>query len=423
MRQLLLSISLLLFASSTSSAETYVVRPDGTGDFPTIQAGLDAVAPGDVIDLAAGSYTGDGNRDLDFLGKDVIVRSQTGDPASCVLDGGGSETDPHRVFHFRSGETERALLQGIRITGGWNDTPPHGGGVLLQGASSPTFRFCLFEENYGSAVFCSTGCVPHFQDCEFRNNVGLKGGGIYSVAARPVVNRCSFFGNSSSLSGGAIMAHAGSVTLDDCVFEGNVAGEWGGALQLLFGTQGQVSNCRFLNNSAEEAGAIFNFYADLVLDGCTFIGNTANADGGAFASGKVSTTIMRNCTFYRNGARWGALMCGESWTRLENTIIAFGAEGKAIQVAGTATLVCCDLYGNPGGDWTTGIEDQLGINGNIRRDPLFCDMANDNCTLDAASPCAPANSGGCGLIGAVPVACSATAVELTTWGAIKASFR
>jgi predicted outer membrane repeat protein len=312
MRRRLLSICLFLLASSTSSAEIYVVRPDGTGDFPTIQAGLDAVAPGDVIELTDGTFTGDGNRDLDFLGKDVIIRSQSGNPAPCVLDGGGSEADPHRVFHFRNGETGRALLEGIQITGGWNDESPQGWGVLLQEMSSPTFRSCLFKENYGSAVLCSTGCAPHFQDCEFRNDVGFHGGGIYSVAAQPVVNRCSFFGNSSSLSGGAIMAHAGRVTLDDCVFEGNVAGEWSGALQLLFGTQGQVSNCRFLNNRAEEAGAIFNFYADLVLEGCTFIGNTANADGGDFASGKVSTTTMRGCTFYRNGARWGTLMCGES---------------------------------------------------------------------------------------------------------------
>ncbi|MBM3286365.1 MAG: right-handed parallel beta-helix repeat-containing protein [Candidatus Eisenbacteria bacterium] len=295
--------------------------------------------------------------------------------------------------------------------------------MLLQGMSSPTFRSCLFDGNHGSAVFCSTGCAPRFENCEFRNNAGFYGGGIYSVAGWPVVNRCSFFGNSSSLSGGAIMAHAGGVTLDGCVFDGNATDDWGGALQLLYGTQGQVSNCRFLNNSAHEAGAVFNFFADLVLEGCAFIGNTAYADGGAFSSGKMSTTIMRNCTFYRNGARWGTLMCGESWTRLENTIIAFGAEGEAIEVACPVTLVCCNIYGNPGGDWTAWIEDQLGINGNISMDPLFCDMANDDCTLNAASPCAPENSGGCGLIGAFPVACGATAVELTTWGAIKATFR
>ncbi|MBM3286366.1 MAG: hypothetical protein FJY88_03305 [Candidatus Eisenbacteria bacterium] len=124
MRQLLLSIALALFASSTSFAETYVVLPDGTGDFPTIQAGLDAVVPGDVIELTAGTYTGDGNRDLDFLGKDVTVRSQTGDPATCVLDGGGSETDPHKVFHLRNGETGQALLEGIQITGGRSGEAP-----------------------------------------------------------------------------------------------------------------------------------------------------------------------------------------------------------------------------------------------------------------------------------------------------------
>jgi predicted outer membrane repeat protein len=313
--------------------------------------------------------------------------------------------------------------------------------------SSPTFRCCLFEENYGSAVLCSTWCAPHFHDCVFRNNDGWQGGGIYSIAAQPFVNRCSFFGNSSHLAGGAIMAHGGGVSLDNCEFEGNVAGACGGALKLLFGTQGEVSNCSFLNNSAEQAGAVFNFFADLVLEGCTFIGNTAIADGGAFASGKMSTTIIRNCTFYGNGARWGSLMCGESWTRLENTIIAFGAEGQAIQVANTVTLVCCDLYGNPGGDWTTGIKDQYGINGNFSADPLFCGtgipMIHGDASafwLHANSPCLPGNhpdSHDCGLIGAHGQGCGPSRVasdpkqpkadvvgaERTTWGRIKTGFR
>jgi hypothetical protein len=86
------------------------------------------------------------------------------------------------------------------------------------------------------------------------------------------------------------------------------------------------------------------------------------------------------------------------------------------------TLICCDLYGNEGGNWIGCIADQYGVNGNMSEDPLFCDPDNEDFTLREDSPCAPANSGGCGLIGAVPVGCGATALEPTTWGAIKASF-
>src|SRR5512140_630920 len=38
-------------------ARTIVVRPDGSGDYPTIQAAVDAAAPsGDVIQLASGTF-------------------------------------------------------------------------------------------------------------------------------------------------------------------------------------------------------------------------------------------------------------------------------------------------------------------------------------------------------------------------------
>ena len=68
----LVSIGLLAL-SGVAMADEYVVLPDGTGDFPTIQAAIAAVADGDVILLAAGTFTGEGNRDLDFLGKGITV--------------------------------------------------------------------------------------------------------------------------------------------------------------------------------------------------------------------------------------------------------------------------------------------------------------------------------------------------------------
>src|SRR5262245_49729481 len=72
-------------AASPASAAQWSVRPDGTGDFPTIQAAVDAVAALDEIVLEDGVFLGPGNRDVTFGGKDVVVRSRNG-PASCTID-------------------------------------------------------------------------------------------------------------------------------------------------------------------------------------------------------------------------------------------------------------------------------------------------------------------------------------------------
>lgn len=116
--------------------------------FATIQAALDEAVDGDVVLLADGTYAGHGNRDLDFRGKAITVRSARG-PQNCVIDAGGTAADPHRAFRFHSSETNASRLEGITFTNGYAQIPGGGGGaILLDDRASPTIRNCIFTRNH-----------------------------------------------------------------------------------------------------------------------------------------------------------------------------------------------------------------------------------------------------------------------------------
>jgi predicted outer membrane repeat protein len=405
-------------------AATYEVTPDGTGDFPTIQAALDAAGPDDIIELTPGTFIGDGNRDLDYLGKAVTIRSATGDPATCVLDCQGSETEPHRGFRFHSGELATATLSGVSVVHGYIPVEPLGAAILCEEGSSPSILSCIFSDNSGSAVVCASGASPDFVGCAFMRNHGSEGGGAACDSSYPTFSGCTFQENSAEWSGGAVHGHACVAAFTECDFVENTA-LMSGAAHLIFGGEFAFNDCRFHGNSAQEYGAMLVFFCTARLNRCTFTQNSATQSGAAISSGKMSYTYIQNCTFWGNAAPEGTLYLGERESTLDNCIIAFGAEGPAMGNYGPSILRCCDIYGNAGGDWVGYIALQYGVDGNISEDPLFCDPEHGDFQLRDDSPCAPYSPSNpeCDLVGAWPVGCGSTATKITTWGALKARFR
>jgi len=97
--------------------------------YPTIQSGLDAAVPGDTVLVEAGIYTGPGDRDLDFGGIDLVLRSELGAGAT-VIDGEGLG----RGFYLRRGESPAARIEGFTVRRG-------NGGIACVEAS-PTIAEC-----------------------------------------------------------------------------------------------------------------------------------------------------------------------------------------------------------------------------------------------------------------------------------------
>jgi hypothetical protein len=455
----LVAVLVLLGAAPLMAADILV-----PGNQPTIQAGIDAAETGDAVILTAATYTGPGNWDVDFLGKAITVRSQGGDPLGCVVNCLGRHENPRRGFLFQNGETHSTVLQGVTIRRGYDGTQAHidgfGAGILC--SSSPRIVDCRIDSceaagyysasGYGGAVGLGTGS-PTFEGCAFVANRAHYGGAV-SGGGTPTFTDCTFVDNYATW-GGAFHLGVGDAAFTDCTFLDNQGHGGGGALYIVGSGQHLFTRCRFEDNrtgynAGGPGGAVYSESdAANVFDQCDFVHNQGSYSGGAVESKDASflACLFYNnwvddgpggnggmggvfngwgevsfvqCTLAHNGGRIsGAIyVLGTANLALERTIISGSQTGEAVYVndGAVATVSCCNIHGNAGGDWTGDLAGLLSADGNLSENPQYCGVPGSwFYKLQSDSPCAPAHND-CGmLIGARPVGCGTTPAFLASF--------
>ena len=337
-------------------------------DFAKIQAAIDSASNGDIVEVSAGTYTGDDNWDIDFWGKAITVRSEAG-PSRTTIDCSGAEG--HRGFYFHRGERQSSVLRGFTIigavvpgseisldSGSWSPSPtnPVGGGIYCE-SSSPSIINCVIKQ-------CSTEL----------------GGGIGAVGGAPeiidcTIENCNAGGLGPAESGGygagIGLIRGSDAKIVNCTINRNVGyyNSYGAGVYCRQ-SGALLVNCDISFNRARgniNGGGIYcgGSSTNVVLEQCIISNNTAEAGGGIFASSPAYVRVT-NCTIADNSR--GGIHSDGSNIAIRNSIVWYN-DGSAVVLNNPASSSPV-LYSN--------IQGYYPGQGNIGANPLFASAAGND---------------------------------------------
>jgi hypothetical protein len=183
---------------------------EGTMDDPyqTIQDGIDGASDYMTVMVADGTYTGTGNRGIDYNGKAITVRSENG-PLSCVIDCEASIGDYARAFVLNSGESTDSVIMGFTIQNG--NVMGAGGGIYCS-HTSPTIinnvimncRAGTFGRDYGGGIHLYFSTAVIIENNLIVGNYAGDGGGISCRWSYPTLINNTITANEAGWKGGGL---------------------------------------------------------------------------------------------------------------------------------------------------------------------------------------------------------------------------
>jgi len=205
-------LGLAFLASSLNSVSALTINIPGNQS--TIQAGIDAASVGDTVLVQPGRYL----ETIDFKGKDIVVGSlflATRD-SSYILNTTIDGNQNGSVVTFKNGETEKAELCGVTVTGGYTTYTGSSGMIVL---------------SWGSGIYCINSS-PYLHHLVVDGNfTAREGGGMHFEKSNSVIEFCVIKNNRGVITGGGLFISKGNYKIMNCTIYDNQGGGIGSAIQ------------------------------------------------------------------------------------------------------------------------------------------------------------------------------------------------
>lgn len=309
--------------------------------YATIQEAINAAQDGDEIVVQVGIY----RENIDFMGKNIIVRSiDPDDPAvvsSTIIDGDGRGP----VVSFRGGESEGAVLSGFTVT--------RGGGILVSGGSTPLIEKCSIEDNsaeFGAGLFI-VDSNPIIRDNIIVANRAYIGGGVFVEKSSPIFEGNTIAGNVAEMGAGLAIYSNSNPALTENIIVDNRAARLGGGIFITLDSAPIIRNNTIGGNYAEfNGGGLFIEESEPVIEDNTIIGNQAENGGGMIIvfildqDLRISGNTFSNNLALRAGG--GLYMVGSSPAFDNNSFIENRSEflGGAVAVYDSSPIFARNIF-------------------------------------------------------------------------------